>query len=297
MLLTRDLRAIVALLVPVALVAGAMLLLGSDAYRFNLLHIHRDFTFNWRAGPIHMAAVVLVGGWFWALPAVVLAAGAAHRAWPARDEEHQRSADAAMLLGCVAGVAFLFAIFAMSKDGADRNYVFESLVPSAALAGAALINLLHQAAPRRLIVVSNVVLLLGLLMLPLALLAGVPAAGRIRLLSTAEEQRALALRQIALTAPKPLYAREPMLSLPWVSTANQYPAFVLDESFAYLPKLLARAEHPLLRGRVTSRYFASLLLREDDSLYPIAREAGYVLTARPSSHEPVLLIAPSAREK
>jgi hypothetical protein len=140
------------------------------------------------------------------------------------------------------------------------------------------------------------VLLLALQALPIAQLLGVRGAGQIRLLDAREEQRAIALKNLATSAPKPLYARPPMLSLPWVSTNDTYPAFVLDEGFRDLPSVLARAERPLLRGRVESRFFASLLMAPDDPLYRIARDAGYVVTGQADDDEPVLLTAPP-REK
>jgi hypothetical protein len=300
MLLKREYRAIVALIIPMALIAGAMVFFGSDAYRFILFQIHRDVPFNWRAGPIHMAGILVIGGWYWALPLIVFLSGAAPRAWPQRDGgDDARTSDAALLVGCAAGAGFLFALLAMSKDGADRNHVFESLVASASLSGAALINLMQQ--PRRertrLLSVASTLLLFAMLMPPLAQLAGVSAAGRIRLLTPDEEQRALELRRIAIAAPKPLYARDPMLSLPWIATNNQYPAFVLDEGYAYLPTVLARTEKPLLRHRILSHTFASLLLPIDDLLYPVALEAGYRAAAPHSEQQPILLIAPPDRDK
>jgi hypothetical protein len=298
LLLRREFRAIVALVIPLALVSVAMLLLGSDAYRYNLLGIHRDFAFNFRAGPMHMAAVLIVGAWFWGMPMAVLIFGQSRRAWPSRDGDAPAVSDSAVLVGCAAAVSFVFAVLGMSKDGADRNYVFEALIPAASLAGSALINLMQPRSEERqpMLAIACNVLLLALLALPIAQLLGVRGAGQIRLLDAREEQRAIALKNLATSAPKPLYARPPMLSLPWVSTNDTYPAFVLDEGFRDLPSVLARAERPLLRGRVESRFFASLLMAPDDPLYRIARDAGYVVTGQADDDEPVLLTAPP-REK
>ncbi len=122
--------------------------------------------------------------------------------------------------------------------------------------------------------------MLPLLLFPIAQLAGVRGTGNVKLLDPQESLARHELVRFIEPLPKPLFTHRPIVSLPWYATNDTYPAYPLNE--CYIPfaqmKGLIKTNPP--SERIEARWFGSLLLDENDPLYPIALKAGYAASSQ-----------------
>jgi len=183
-------------------------------------------------------------------------------------------------------VAFCCVSVLLSKEGSALNHALElqvsaSLVACGVLAGA-------WTAARRRLWWAAALALVPMLAFDAALLAGaergrmatwlqlkvwgdtlhLASAGEI------EDRRNLAARFASL--PTPVYCEDEVLSLPWHSTGNTYPAVIIDHIFydaAVRQGLISGGVDRLFRDR----YFGAAVLRDESPFIPIAVRAGYRL--------------------
>jgi len=247
--------------------------------------------------------VVLPNLVYFAVPLLILFHGKLRRALCASDDP-QGSAMRLMLFVCVVDIGL--GIVAVGREGAGRNQFFEAMFSCAVLASAVIVSAflrpgLHVESPR-LIRVAIVIALLALIPLPLAtLLRPTVDSGALHWHLTWMNPSSYLQRKILVSDlkkyPLPLLTRDEVLSLPWNSSADAYPAPTTD---GYWYELALR------RGKlsgswateIAAHHFGTLVLSPDDSLVPAALAAGYQIKARYDStvgefgnHEKLLILS------
>jgi hypothetical protein len=85
--------------------------------------------------------------------------------------------------------------------------------------------------------------------------------------------------QLAATVralPRPMLVKDEILSLPWNSTADSYPAISSDWFWYELARTRGRL-HGSVESKIASKGFETLVLPLDDPLFPQAMAAGYTV--------------------
>jgi hypothetical protein len=251
----RDLSILVVIF---ALLTAATLLVGTPEYRFSILIAPRlvsEFSFMnaWHAVEISFIANAY---WIVAPIALLLATGA-------------RKVDSAVrLLMTVFVVSLIAGLAAMGKIGASDNYLLEAFV-----AGSTLLQMVVFKAPARLV---SILVLFGCVQ-PAMQLAMAPSdshiLGTVRLATAAEYADAGALRDRLDSMAEPIFTTDETFGLPWLSTGNRAPAFIVDTKF-----------HDATRGRCLSGCVEGMLQRgeiptvmigPDDNLYQESLNSSY----------------------
>lgn len=210
----RDLSILVAVF---AVLTGATLLFGTPEYRFSVLVaprlIHSAFSFPvlWRA-----LARPLLMDLFWLVAPITLLLAAGAR----RTDKTVSLAMTVFVLALLAGLA------GMGTIGAADNYLFEAFV-----AGATLFQLAVFTAPTRMV---GFLVLIGCIQ-PALQLAMVPSGrttfGTVQIASATEYANAAAVRERLASMKKPIFTTDQSFSLPWISTGDRPPAFIIDHFF------------------------------------------------------------------
>ncbi|HTQ06389.1 MAG TPA: hypothetical protein VMI54_21165 [Polyangiaceae bacterium] len=217
-----------ALLAPFAVVAAVSLYAGGAVYRENIIQAPALSRFHWSLFAGVFARAIpqnpFVFG-FWPLVFAWESRSGLGTAW-------RKLARAERLLVVVALVTVLFGSVALGREGSNKNHLLEGFVACALAAWCAL-QRLPAAAPRWLSLAG------GLAALPLAVLPvlqlgaaahALPANrfGRTLFCDDADARAFTALNQAIVALPHPLFADDDVFSQPWHSTADRYPALVLD---------------------------------------------------------------------
>jgi hypothetical protein len=210
----RDLSILVAVF---AVLTGASILLGTPEYRFSALVaprlIHSAFSFPvlWRA-----LAHPLAMDMFWILAPITLLAASR-----ARPVDKTVSLTITVFL-----LAFLAALAGMGTPGAADNYLFEAFVAATTLFQIALFT-----APARmvgfLVLIGCIQPALQIAMLP----TGRTTFGTVQIANAAEYANAVAVRARLAQLKKPIFTTDQSFSLPWISTDDHPPAFIIDHFF------------------------------------------------------------------
>jgi len=207
---------------------AATLLLGTAAYRFNVLTaprlIHSAFAIPvlWRAAyrPVFTNLY-----WLAAPLALLLAAGAR------RMDSAVRLATLLLVLALAGGLS------GMGTSGGAENYLFEAFV-----AGSILFQIAVFSVPTRLV---TSLLLVGCVQ-PALQLAVIPLGrdmfGTVRLANASQYANAKSVQARLASLKKPIFTSDQTFSLPWFSSDDQAPALVIDYLFQ------ARAAQRLERG-------------------------------------------------
>lgn len=286
-----GLRALLALTLPFLALAGISFLVGGETYRYNLMEVPRIF--GWLPGQsVRLLAQAVALNLFFFVAAAFSLRALLSRASLLHSRAATDFRDTGVTALWFAAVpALVFGTGQLALRGSATNNVLEGFVLIATLASVAWLRALAQVSAPRLRVVG-VIALASMLPLPAAQLvfaAGGETYPTVHGISLGNLTK-LTPRQLAQRRhyaawldrqPKPLWLRDAMLQLPWLATADRYPAFVLNHQF----ETDARAKG-VLAGEgfsewIRSRHFATLVLDIDDPLATAARQAGYREEALP----------------
>jgi len=261
----RSLRELAVFASPVAATAAAALAIGGAAYRTNVFlapSVNPLSLLNaiaWYRGSLFADALL------WGVLIVVIARLTRGRALFGLDLTY-----VAVLAVC----AFVIDSILLAKIGAALNTLFELHAVLALLTTAALNRLVSQPASRTVAIAAGAALIV---------MWGSSAARVWRERSTilpglegrdvdADRRRQLAALVAAL--PRPVYAEDDLLALPWISTGNQFPAVIRDGAFHDAAQKIGLLG-PGIEGMIKSRQFATLVVPSVSPRASIARDAGY----------------------
>ena len=243
----RDLSILVAVF---SLLIAATLLLGTPEYRFSILVAPRLVSEFSLINAWHAAEVSFMANAYWIVApiALLLAVGA-------------RKVDAAVrLLMTVFAVALIAGLAAMGKTGASDNYLLEAFV-----AGSTLLQMAVFIAPARL---ASILVLFGCVQ-PAIQLATAPSGshifGTVRLATAAENADAVALRARLDSMAKPIFTTDETFALPWLSTGNRAPAFIMDTKFHDATR--SRCQNGCIEGMLQRGDIPTVMIGHGDSLY------------------------------
>jgi hypothetical protein len=251
----RDLSVLVSVF---SLLVTATLILGTPEYRYCILVAPRLVSEFSLLNAWHAAEVCFVANAYWMLApmALLLATG------------KRRIVGVFRLLMTVFAVALVAGLAAMGKVGAADNYLLEAFV-----AGSTLLQVAVFLAPGRLI---GFLVLFGCVQ-PAVQLATVPSGSRIfgtvRLATAAEYANAVALRARLDSMAKPIFTTDETFALPWLSTANRAPAFVIDTKYHDATKL--RCQNGCIDGMLQKGDIPTVMIGPGDSLYQHSLNSSY----------------------
>lgn len=241
----RSMRALAMLILPFALLAGVTIALGSPAYRHLCYEAPRLASADVPAA-ISLLRRALMAAWPLLAPALLGALWQLRIAWRERRLSRWGGAASpasltATALAIVVLVALLGGVAGMCKAGASRNYLLECVVASGALWALMLVRFLRRLklaggeAPLPAMV-GWTLSLLGIVLIPsLQLLAPNHYGVQDKLDAKALAQR-VRLAELCRTLPRPTLSLIEPLNLPWFSSDNQYPAYVVDY-YVYEPMM------------------------------------------------------------
>jgi hypothetical protein len=200
----------------------------------------------------HYAAPFVLANAYWILAPIALLLATGKR----------RGDDAVRLLMTVLVISLVAGLAAMTKEGAADNYLFEAFV-----AGSTLLQVAVFTAPGRLI---SFLVLLGCV-LPAIQCAIVPTGryrhrfGTVRIANAAEYADAVELRKSLASMKKPIFTTDGIFSLPWISTDDHAPAFVIDPHFHDATRALYY--HGGIEGMLQRGEFPTVMLDSTDLQY------------------------------
>ena len=238
----RDLSGLAAVF---AALVAVTLLLGSSAYRFNILvapGMVKAFSLKWA---FQMAPKSVVSNAYWILAPIPLLLTAGTR----------RVNGTVRLLVTVLAVALVGGLAGMTKIGAWDNYLLEAFV-----AGSTLLQIAVFSTSGRLV---NAFLLFGCI-IPAIQLATVPAGphlhpfGTVGIATPAEYADAEALRDRLAQVKKPIFTTNQLFSLPWLSNNDRAPALVIDLLFHDAAR--ARCENGCIEGMLQRGEIPTVML-------------------------------------
>jgi hypothetical protein len=251
----RDLSVLVAVF---ALLIATTLLLGTPVYRFSILvapRLVREFSL---LNAWHAAEVSFIADAYWIVApiALLLAAGA------------RRVDGAVRLLMTVFAVTLVAGLAAMGKIGASDNYLLEAFA-----AGTTLLQMAVFTVPKKL--VSSLVLF-GCVQ-PAIQLAEVPRGshifGIVQIATAAEYANAEALRERLAPMKEPIFTTDESFSLPWISTGDHAPAFIVDSKFHDATRL--RCQNGCIEGMLQRGDIPTVMIGTGDTLYQQSLNPNY----------------------
>lgn len=252
LLLNKHWRSLFAIIAGFAALIAATLLLGTPEYRFSILVAPR-LVREWSVlHAFHYAAPFVLANAYWILAPIALLLATGKR----------RGDDAVRLLMTVLVISLVAGLAAMTKEGAADNYLFEAFV-----AGSTLLQVAVFTAPGRLI---SFLVLLGCV-LPAIQCAIVPTGryrhrfGTVRIANAAEYADAVELRKSLASMKKPIFTTDGIFSLPWISTDDHAPAFVIDPHFHDATRALYY--HGGIEGMLQRGEFPTVMLDSTDLQY------------------------------
>jgi hypothetical protein len=235
--------------------------LGTPTYRYSVFVAPRIVPFFSAAHAFGMLKQPLLANAFVFIPALALLA----RPWAKR----LRAFEIKDLLRIATVVSFLGGAVGMGKAGATDNYLFEAFFAGSALL---LIEIFENPARRAVILF----LILGSIQ-PLAQLGanllGRQGFGTIEIATGGSFSQAEKTRQRLSTLPKPLLTTDEVFSLPWNSSNNSYPAFVIEPAFQ--AAAAGKPEQGVPRALISGRECPSLMLKVRDVDLSDLLNAGY----------------------
>jgi len=221
--------------------------LGSSAYRYSVFVAPGVVSaFSLRNAVHSLQQPLMAGSYIW-LPLLASLASP----W-------KRDFDAKSLLRVSAVVGLIGGAAAMAKGGAADNYLFEAFASATTLL---LIELFENPTRR----VAALLVALGCIQPAVQIgsqLLHKRQFGVLEIATLGEFDAAISLQHRIQALPKPLLTSDEIFSLPWNSSDNSYPAYVIDPVFEF-----AAGKRYVDGGPVTlveNQHVPSLMLRPDD---------------------------------
>jgi hypothetical protein len=223
-------------------------LLGTEAYRYSVFNAPRvvpSFTVSYAWTSLKQPLVTFS---FFLVPLLLLLV----RPW-------QRHFDFSDMLRLAALLSFVGGCIAMGKAGAGDNYLFEMFI-----AGTTLLLLELFRDPNRKLVLAF--LLLACVQPAVQVVGnffGRQTFGAVEIANVQDFAHAQTIQQRVMQLPGPLLTTDEVLSLPWNSTHNLYPAYVFDLVFIEGAKGHLFAGGPI--GMIERGEVPTLMLKTSDA--------------------------------
>ncbi len=285
LLLTRKPRLLACLALPFACLAGLCLLLGGERYRLALLGAPALSRF--RPGLLLEVASRALPQNLWMFGFAPLAFAVEARSGILIAWQRRSLAERALLV--IGVVAVAFGILGLGREGANKNYLFEGYVVSALAAWVTLVRLLEQSRPPALLVLAAV-LLVPWTLFPVAQILRPNHFGRTELCSEGSMSAHVALSTTVAHLPKPLYADHDILSQPWRSTDDHYPAIVLDGGWTSIAMREGFVPGGFLDAWLAEAHYASALVPDGTPLIAAWRARGITCSDFPELVEGVKFV-------
>jgi hypothetical protein len=277
----RSFRELAAAVAPFAATATAALALGGSAYRANVLLAPSVNPLSMRNVLAWFRGSFFADALLWAVLIVVVVRlipswlASVRSPYAASSRSRQLLGVDATYVALLVACAFVIDSILLSKSGAALNTLFELHAALALLTAAALNHLMQDPSPSRAVARAAAAALI--------VMGGSSAARvlreRVTIVPALEHRDAAAGRLRQLTAivavlPRPVYAEDDLLALPWIATGNQYPAIIRDGAFHERAQELGLLG-PGIEGMIRTRRFASVIVPSGSPRAAIARDAGY----------------------
>jgi hypothetical protein len=283
----RNWRPLLVLIGPFVVCVATALYIGGENYRFNILTIPSLGIFYPAFALKIIAKTILENPLLYVAPVLALAVVLSART------AGKPSTDASMLvrvLGLIYLCALAGGVILCLRAGSDINYFFEAgMVASVA----ALPIAIFLCTRRRLLAgwfySLGSLVLATICCIQLALYAGAANRssmpnrlavlgtsdfGRLRLLTSAQENNRRRLAALVAAAPKPVLIIDDIFSQPWHSTGGLYPAFSVDPAILKNLELRGIFKDDRIATLIRSRRFRTLIVSDPDHV-SVARQSGY----------------------
>ena len=206
----------------------------------------------------HAAEVSFIANAYWIVAPVVLLLAVGIK----------KTDGSVRLLMTAFAVALIVGVAAMGKAGASDNYLLEAFV-----AGSTLLQIAIFTAQGRLV---TILVLFGCVQ-PAIQLAMAPGGshsfGTVRIATKAEYADAIALRERLATMAKPIFTTDETFALPWLSTGNRAPAFIVDAKFHDATRL--HCQNGCIEGMLQRGDIPTVMIGPGDNLYRQSMNKSY----------------------
>jgi hypothetical protein len=299
LLYRKDLRQAIRLVVPCGCLMALTLWIGGTNYRANVIVAPAINSLSVSRAAQTALLAFLPSIFFWAFWIYVFVATPSvfNRGTRGHDNEGEPGLVVLCFAACVSlGIGLIYAM----RAGCGRNQLLEPFIASATLSSCMLaksIKPLTDPSARRTVAVSAM-MILSMAAFPAAQLLFFNRIGVLTLASHNEYVQKKSFAQCLQSAPKPLLTKEETFSLPWLSTGDTYPAYVVVWDIYDTARSEGRAKGGI-DGLIMRQRFGSLLLDEQDSLFKEALQGGYRYSSIPSCSgwQSLKLLSRAGREK
>lgn len=239
---------------PWAMLVMSSLVVGGELYRYNILTAPAASAFRIGLLVENLKRTLPQNLWIFGYPlSVAFLNRRQFREWFRALPEADRLVLGAALLATSLGT------LALGREGSNKNHLFEGYVLAALASWSALVRekgaLVRPAVERGL-----ALLLLPTVGMPFVQLLGVSGTGRVVQCTPSQRAELSELATAVAALPKPLYAEDEVLSLPWNSTDNRYPALVVDSTWYGIAEREGLVPPHLFRRLMASGRFRSAVL-------------------------------------
>ena len=236
--------------------------LGASAYRYSVFVAPRIVPFFSVTHALSMLKQSLLANAFVFIPALALIA----QPWVKR----LRAFSFKDLLRIATVIAFLGGAIAMGKAGAGDNYLFEAF-----FAGSALLLIEVFENPARRVVILFLILRIDSTFRPKlgANLLRQPGLGTIEIATGESFSQTEKMRERLSLLPRPILTSNEVFSLPWNSSGNSYPSFVIDPVF--YAAVAGMSNRNLPRALIDGRECPTLMLKAGDANFRELIDNGY----------------------
>jgi hypothetical protein len=184
--------------------------------------------------------------------------------------------------------------------GCGKNLLLETFMASATLSSCLLVkSIIRRPDPgARRAVAASAIWILSMVVFPAAQLLFFNRLGLLSLATQQEYVQRKSLARYLQNAPKPLLTRDEMFSLPWLSTGDIYPAYVILWDIYDTARGEGRTKGGV-EELIRRESFGSLLLAEEDDLFQKALQARYRYSSLPpgSGGQSLKILSRVTREK
>jgi hypothetical protein len=259
---------------------------GGETYRFNVLKVPRLAPIDLHSGkPGYLLQSLVTNAFVWLFPAACLLV----RVLPGRaagDAPGLRSylGSRIAVIALPSATAVAWCVFAVFREGADKNTLLEGYIGLGTCSLVLLINRLGR--PGQPASAWNAGLLgfgiLAMAAFPLVQLAFPDRLGNLTIATPSEHEKAATFAAYLHRLPRPLLVEDGFYAQPWHATDGCYPAYVPDVHWYCMAKARGWMTDGGLEKLVRQRKFRCLLLGRNLVSPSMASEAGY----QPASFPP-----------